>query len=715
MTDTTDHAAWDRIAPLRPRLRAHTQIIRHHYRGQPWYVLQNRVSTQFYRFSTEAHRFIRLMDGKRTIQAIWDEIGAEQEDPSLTREGIVHMMAQLHAADMLQTNLPADVNELYERRKRQRRRKWQSRLMRPLAQRFRLLDPERFRTAALPLVRPAFGRLGLFIWLLVVAAGLLLGITHWPELAAHWSSRALDPRNLLLMVLIFPIVKGLHELGHAFATKVWNGEVHEMGIMLLVLMPIPYVDASAANAFVGKRKRIMVGAAGIMVEVFLSALAMFLWLTVQPGLVRDIAFDVMLIGGVSTLLFNGNPLLRFDGYYILADAIEIPNLGPRSTRYLGYLVKRYLFGLQDVQSPVTAPGERGWFVVYGVASMLYRLVISFVIALFVATQLFLVGVVLALWALTVQIVYPAGKHLGFLLFNPKLRGRRLRPLTVSALLALTTIAFVFGVPVPSWTRAEGVIRLPEQSLVRAGTEGFIVSLLGANGQKVIKGDPLFVLQDPVLSTRVSILEWNLRELEARLAADLFKDRVQAEIFKDEIAEVQAELHEARARRDRLTIRSPASGTLTVPRARDLEGRFVRQGDLLAYVADLSTVTARVVVPQTAVDLVRRRTRDVEARLASRPADTIKASIAGDIPSATDQLPSRVLGTQGGGAIAVDARDTEGVRAIDRVFQFDIALPADTPQGYAGTRVYVRFSHGKEPLARQWYRALRQLFLARLQV
>ena len=715
MNDQTDHAAWNRIAPLRPRLRAHTQIICHHYRGKPWYVLQNRISVQFYRFSSGAYGFIRLMDGVRRIQEIWDEIRAVGETPSITREEIVHLMAQLHAADMLHTDLPANVNELFERRRQQRRRKWQSRLMRPLAQRFPLLDPERFLSRALPLVRPLFGRTGFLIWLLVATAGLVLGITHWSELMVHWSSRALDPRNLLLLFLLYPVVKGLHELGHAFAAKAWKGEVHEMGIMLLVLMPIPYVDASAANAFVDKGKRIIVGAAGIMVEVFLSALAMFIWLNVQPGLVRDIAFDVMLIGGVSTVLFNGNPLLKFDGYYILADAIEIPNLGPRSTRYLGYLFKRHLFGLREVQSPVTAPGEPRWFVFYGVASLIYRLVISFVIALFVAGQLFVVGVVLALWALSVQILFPVAKHLGFLLFNPTLRGRRIRPVLVSAVLALATIAFVFGVPLPSWTRAEGVIRLPEQSLVRAGTDGFVLRLLQPDGQTVAKGEPLLRLEDPLLSTRVSILEWRLREVEARLAAQLLKDRVKAEIFKEEMAEIQAELDEARARRERLNIRSPADGTLTVPRAKDLPGRFVRQGELLAYVADLSTITARVVVPQTAVDLVRRQTRDVEARLASQPGATIKASISADVPSATRQLPSRVLGTQGGGTIAVDSRDAEGVRAMNPVFQFDIVLPPDTPHGYAGTRVYVRFDHGKEPLARQWYRSLRQLFLSRLQV
>ncbi len=178
MSDASDHAAWERIATLQPRLRAHTQIVRHHYRGQPWYVLHNRVSTQYYRFSTGAHEFIRLLDGRRTLQQCWDEICSRREKPALTRDDIVNLMAQLHAADVLHADLATNVNELYERRRQQQRRKWQSRLLRPLAQRFRLFDPDRFLSRALPLVRPVFGRLGFLVWLLLVAAAVLLGVSH---------------------------------------------------------------------------------------------------------------------------------------------------------------------------------------------------------------------------------------------------------------------------------------------------------------------------------------------------------------------------------------------------------------------------------------------------------------------------------------------------------------------------------------------------------
>ena len=137
-------------------------------------------------------------------------------------------------------------------------------------------------------------------------------------------------------------MKALHECGHGFATKVLGGEVHEAGIILLALMPVPYVDASAASAFRSKGQRVLVGAGGMLVELFLASLALFVWLLVEPGPVRAVAWNVMLIGGVSTLVFNANPLLRFDGYYILADAIDIPNLGSRANAWLGWTAERHL-------------------------------------------------------------------------------------------------------------------------------------------------------------------------------------------------------------------------------------------------------------------------------------------------------------------------------------------------------------------------------------
>ncbi len=285
-----------------------------------------------------------------------------------------------------------------ERSEKADRRRLIQRLRSPLAVRVPLFDPDRLLGVTLPLVRPLFGASGFVAWLALVLTGLVLAVLHWPELTSDVTDRVLATENVALIMCVYPVVKSFHELGHAYATKVWGGEVHEVGVMLLVFIPVLYVDASASAAFRQKHRRIIVGAAGIMVEMALAAVALIVWVHAAPGLGRTVAFNVILIGGVSTLLFNGNPLLRFDGYYIFSDLIGIPNLATRGNAYVFYLIQKHLFKIDGLDNPVTGPGEPKWLACYSVLSFIYRLAVSVGIALFLSAKMLVVGVVMALWA-----------------------------------------------------------------------------------------------------------------------------------------------------------------------------------------------------------------------------------------------------------------------------------------------------------------------------
>ncbi len=488
-----------------------------------------------------------------------------------------------------------------------------------------------------------------------------------------------------------------------------------MGILLLWLMPVPYVDASAASAMPEKRRRMLIGAAGILIELFVAAAGFLAWLHFDPGLARDAAFNLALIGGVSALLFNGNPLMRFDGYFVLADAIEIPNLAHRSTLYLGYLARRYLFGLRAAPSPVTAPGERGWLLGYGIAAFIYRIVIIAVLALFVAGHYPVLGIVLATWAVAVQLVLPLGKGVLYLLRAGELDGRRTRAIGAVALIAAAVGVPTFAVPVPLWTRAEGVVLLPEHTQVRAGVAGFVERVLARDGQTVHAGEVLFELADVELSARLAQHALRIRELEARIDAVRFRDRAEAEILAAELQVERDGFADAERQAARLSVRSPVDGVLVAPRAIDLPGRHLAQGELLGYVDDGGRVVARIVVPQAAAARVRERHATVEARLPARPGTTLRGELLREVPAATATLPSAVLGTLGGGGIAVDARDEQGVRTIDRVFLFDVVLPRQAWNGHVGSRARVRIGHGAEPLAHRWGRWLGDLVVTRLQI
>ena len=715
MSDGLFSPSWYRVAGLKPRIRAHAQIHRHVYRGKVWFVLQDHAAGRSHRFSPAAHHFVGLMDGRRTVQELWEATSRRLGDEAPTQEEVIRLLGQLHAADALLCDVPPDSMEVFRRYQRHQRLEWRRRLWTPLALRFPLIDPDRFLERTLPYVQPLFGWIGALVWLAVVGTGAVLAASHWTDLTKDLADRVLAPQNLLLLWLVYPVVKALHELGHAYATRRWGGEVHEIGIMLLVLTPVPYVDASASWGFRDKRQRMVVGAAGIAVELFLGALALFIWLGVEQGAVRAVAYNVMLITGVSTLLFNGNPLLRFDGYYVLADAIEIPNLGTRANKYLGYLFQRYVVGMRDADCPAEARGERTWLTVYGLASFAYRMFIMFVIILFIASKFFAVGVLLAIWAIATQVVVPVAKTISFLVGSPVLRRQRPRAVASAAALVLGTLLLVFVAPAPSWTRAQGVVWAPEESQVRAGTEGFVEQLLAPADSPVSAGQPLVELRDPFLVTRVAVLEAHLKELSAQYDALFRDDRVQAAIVREEMNTVSGNLATARERQVQLTVRSAGAGRFVVPNAADLPGRFLSKGQLIGYVVAPQELTTRVAVEQDAVDQVRSRTKGVEVMLADWGAAPLRAQVRREVPGGSRQLPSAALGAGGGGPFAVDPHDNQGVTTLNRIFQFELVLPGEQQAAYLGSRVFVRFDHGLEPVGFQLYRAMRQLLLRRFDV
>jgi putative peptide zinc metalloprotease protein len=711
MAGTLFSPSWYRVTGLKPRLRAHVQIHRHSYRGAIWFVLQDHSSGRSHRLTPAAYAFIGLMDGTRTVQNIWDLCNERAGKDAPTQDDVVRLLGQLHAADALICDVPPDTRELFRRFQRQQRQTWRQRLWTPLAIRIPLFDPDSFLERTAFLVRPLFGRLGALIWLSVVTAGLVLAGLNWSALSENVIDRILAPQNLLLLWFVYPIVKAIHELGHAYATKIYGGEVHEVGVMFLVFVPVPYVDASAASSFPDKRQRIVVGAIGIGVEMLLAAVALFVFANATVGPVHAVAYNVILIGGVSTVLFNGNPLLRFDGYYVLADAIELPNLGQRSLRYLGYLVERYAFGSREASFPETDRRARAWFVLYGITSFFYRLFISIAIMISLGSRFFIIGVLLLMWAGVTQLIVPVGKSLSFLSSSPRLQRNRHRAIAVTALAVGLTSLFFFVMPFPLRTVAEGITWPSERSQIRAGTDGFIERLLVANGSQVEAGRPLIKAYDPFLDARVAVLEAQLRGLRRQYTATRAVDQAEAAVLLEEAKGVKSDLERARERQRELVINSPRAGMFVVPVEEDMPGRFVKKGQLVGFVIDASDrLTARTMVDQNNIALVRVRSRGVDVFPVNWEGRPATASIVREVPEGLRALPTPALGTMGGGSISIDPRDSRGVTALDRYFEYEIALPAVADRAFIGQRVKVRFDHGTEPIGFQLYRWIRQVFL-----
>ncbi len=730
--------SWYRVANLRPRLASHAEMSRHRYGGQAWYALSDPLAGRVHRISPAACLFAVRMDGQRTVDEIWQDMVAEMDTEAPGQEAVINLLMQLHGADLLAGDIPPDAGELLSRRDRQRRSLWVRNLRSPLSMQIPLIDPDRFLTRTLPLVAPIFSWIGALAWVALMVAALVTVGHHWDELTENVLDRVMAGEGLLMLGLCYPVIKVLHELGHGYAAKYFGCEVREMGTMLLVLFPVPYVDASSSAALPGKWRRAGVAAAGIAVELTLAAIAALVWASVEPGLISAIAFNVMIIGGVSTVLINGNPLLRFDGYYVLADLIEVPNLAQRATRYLGYLVSRYVFRVPGVPDFTAAPHERLSMLLYAPPAWCYRLFVMIGVAVFLAGHYFVLGVLIGGFTLISSFVWPILKNLWRVAVGSRYRLCRGRAVGITFGAIALGVATLLTVPAPFHGTAEGVIWLPPDATVRAGTDGFIQAVTAEAGARVETGDGLFELEHPIDRARMRVSEARVAELEAKYTHEWVDDRIAAEVTKYELEQERATLSREQFRMSRLTVSALAGGTFNGVRPTDdMIGRYVKTGEILGYVTPASGRVARVVVPQADVELVRDRLIAVRIRLADLRTDLI-SSVVRAVPAAERELPSQALAADNGGGVVTDPRDNKGTKAFEGMFQFDVALPdlagasdlaaaaraanpepgpgapALTASGF-GTRVFVRFEFAWEPIGTMLYRRVRQAALSHFEI
>ncbi|MCP3689545.1 MAG: PqqD family peptide modification chaperone [Gammaproteobacteria bacterium] len=706
---------WYRVAKLTPHLHHHVRVHRHDYRGLIWYMLEDTASGRTHRFNPTAYLFIGLLDGKRSVQEICDQIGNKLDEYSPGQPEIIQLIGQLHSADLIKANAPIDAEELFARQTRQEQSKTKQRFMNPVALKFPLWDPNAFLDRHYSKVSWVFSGWVAAIWLIVILYSLIDLSRNWPSIQANFTTNTLMPHNLLLMILLYPPIKLLHELGHAFSAKLENGEVHEMGINFLMFMPVPYVNVSTVTNFRSKHKRILVSAAGILVELFLAALGLQLFLMVEPGIVQSIGFNIFVIGGVSSLFFNGNPLLKYDAYYILADALAIPNLYQRAGQYWSYFFKRYLFGLGGISSPAAAPGETAWFICYSIASRLYRLAVLWLIFVVTSDKFFLAAVTITAWLVSLQILLPLSRAARFIFLDPSLRHKRSRSLLSTFLLLATLVVIVGFVSVPSYTVSEGIAWQSDESLLKAEHDGFAGVLQVNSDQRVDTDTTVIELHDPFLKSSIVIARAKVRELKSRYRAELLGSPYQLGIIKEELNVAKSELKHALNKQNSMAIITHSAGTLIIPAADDLQGRFIRQGELLGYIRGKPLSTVRVVISQDHIAQLREHVEDIKVRFASDIKQEYQATIVRQAPEATHQLPSAVLSTSGGGKHLVLPDHNDNLQVEHRIFVVDLEFDPEQQQIALGTRAYVRIHHGGEPLARQVYRRIRQVFLRQFNV
>jgi putative peptide zinc metalloprotease protein len=700
---------WYRVAKLRPRLRSNVRSNRQYYRDVVWYVVTAASSKTRLRVNASAFHVLSQLNGERTVDEIWRTALDVLQDGAPSQDEIVDLLARLFDASFVDFQKQTDVDRLFENVRTRERQESRSRYWNPLFLRFAVYDPDRLTQRLIPHTRWLFSRTTFCVWLLLMLVGLVLSAFFAGDIMGEINSDLLSPFSLLTFWIVFPVMKLIHESSHALAVKRWGGEVHEFGVALLVMMPIPYVDATDSARFGSKYRRMAVAGAGIIAETTLAFLGLLVWITVEPGIVSGIAFNCFLTGSVSSVLFNGNPLLKFDSYYVLSDMIEIPGLASRSNQYLLYLVRRYLLGLQSV-SPVTAKGEQVWFVGYGLSALAYRLFLTFGICIFVASKYFFIGVALALWSIGMQIVWPLLKGVGFLLKDPQVQATRIRAYAAVAGIATVAAVVMFWAPVPNTTHARGVVWPVDDAMVRAGTDCFIDDVAVTNGQLVSAGANLMRCDATQIEAEVRSLQAEL--LAARASLFATRDRVERGLRQSEVDTVQELLHSAEEDLAGTSLDANADGYFFAHDADNLSGRYFSQGEVVGYILQERNVSVRTMLDQDRVALLDEKPADVEILANGVSEGTLSSAIVRRVPAASYRLVTPALGVMGGGDLIVDPSDESGALLHEAAFEIELELPAELRDSPIGTPVEVRLNHGSDSIAGLLARQVRLLLLRR---
>lgn len=722
----TFHESWYRVAQLRPRLLSSVQVHRQHFRGQMWYVLENPSNNEFSRISVEAYRFVGMLDGQRTVTEVWRTCNEQLGDGAPTQGEVIQLLGQLYSSNLLYAELAPDTEGLFSRYRTRIKRQVQGFLTNLLFIRIPLLDPDHFLNRWIGIFGWLFSWVGLLLWLTIMTAGLYFVIGNIRELI-YQSSDVLAPDNLVLLYLSMIIIKVCHEFGHAFACKRFGrlngsgGQVHVMGVMFLVFVPLPYVDASSAWAFRKKWRRAIVGMSGVIVELAGAAIAVIIWANTSTGTLHIIAYNIIFVASISTLLFNGNPLLRFDAYYVLSDLVEIPNLSQRSKSYIYYLVKKYCWKLKGTHNPANSPGEMIWFVFYGIASTAYRIFICIRILLFLNDRLpkalFILVPFFAVSAIIAWVLVPIGKFIRYLATSGELARTRGRAVA-STLGGLALIIVCIGIlRVPDYCRIEGIAEPVDLAIVHAESDGFVTDFLPTD-QTVTPGEKALVeAVNPELEAEKKGLLADLRSLEVKQRIAQMEEIAAAQILAEQIEALQEKIARVEFELSSLFVQPTLSGTWVSPDIEKTKGTYLRRGEQIGFVASLDDVLIRATAGQElAALLVEQAYEQLEIRVKGRPDVMLTGRIEKIFPAGQEVLPSEALGYAVGGSMPTLSQDPRGITAAEQFFEIRIRPnPDSSVRLLSGQRVIARIQMPSKPLAAQWWRSVRQLFQRRFHI
>ncbi|WP_148205068.1 efflux RND transporter periplasmic adaptor subunit [Candidatus Methylacidiphilum infernorum] len=575
------------------------------FAGKEFYVVKDPLSLNYFRFPPEEYDLAQLIDGKRRIGEILLLFHRKYPHLQITAEEVISFHKDLIQKGLVILPARSFVSEVTKKRPFSLFGLWAQLIHNLIFFKIPLLDPNDKIEKVVQLFSFVWSKTGITLtvafWMITV---FFLFINE--EAFKTNEVNFFSPQNFFLLYLATGLVKTFHEFGHALSCKRFGGEVHEMGIGFLCFVPVGYVDASDTWMIEDKRKRLFVAAAGIYMELTIAALASYFWVFSPLGLAKNLAFNVMVTASVTTLLFNLNPLMRFDGYYALCDLLEIPNLREKAIAFCSAKVQRLLFGYRNLmQEELFQDESKGKvFILYAIAAYLYMVYLIYAVGGVLFARVlkpyglenvgFLFGIFFeASFALLLvsRVLYDA-----FSTHNKayivKIENVWIRLSKVTAFLCLL-LSFLFFVPVREKISVQAVARAEKGQSLSSPSGGVVEEVYVRNGQWVKAGEPLLKLKNPEIETEE---RWERLEL-ASLMLDLSPQHGSREVKEKEkgaIASLSLNRTISRLRwveklKEGLLIRANAEGMVTTPDPQALVGKYCKAHEVILNIAETKTL------------------------------------------------------------------------------------------------------------------------------
>lgn len=665
-----------------PRLRPGLSFTPVHGRGKAHFIVEDPSRHVFYRVGREEYLLLTHLNASSSLEELLHKVNRES-DTNLAPEQVVTILQWLAGRQLLQMDNPQMLAGALEQEKQMQGLRRRNR-MNLISCKIPMGNPDPLLTRLYPKLKWLTGMgFGLF-W--IVAGIFALGglFSHW-QLFNNKTAGFFSPTNLFILWIIWFGLKILHELFHALVCYRYGGRVYEAGILLILFIPLSYVNATSSWKFPSPWQRIHVAGAGIFAELGVAWIALLFWLFDPDSTTGLIAHRTVIIAGLSSLLFNVNPLMRFDGYYILTDLIGIPNL--------------YQLGLQDVKSrfaglflgirqssPVRA--SHGLFIrIYGILVFLWRILVFGSLG-YLASKLFGgLGIIVSLAALLFWISTPIHSMISrwptYKQHNPQVT-RCLIIRSTAAVLVLGALLTTVG-----WNRtirAPAVVEYEQQYRVKTGAAGFVRQILVRDGDTVTKGRTLLVMEDPALTAALRDTELLLEQNSIKTRVAHISDRFpEVQVLRQQRHTLEKMLARQQEESKALVVSAPIDGQVIAPRLAELKGTFLEKGLEVLWLVNAEKKHLQASIPQDGIDQLRTLVGNtVPVDMRQLGLGRFEGRVKRITPTASTRLTNPELAARFGGPIDVlerrvkkregSAEEQIQLEFFEPRFSMEIAVP-----------------------------------------